>query len=123
MSRAEYSKPFRRRKGGADLSPPSTPESLLLSSNLQALKPRLTLFLPSHQRFGESFSTIPALMPVLSAASYASQGPPGRVAEPFDQRLDTVHFGQTRLDVAQPAEVLLGGVVAQRSLRILQFSK
>ena len=55
--------------------------------------------------------------------SNAALEPAGKLAKTLDQGLGAVHFRHPRLDVPQPGEIRLACLIAQGSLRILQFSK
>ena len=49
--------------------------------------------------------------------------PTGRFPKTLDQGLSAVHFGESRLDVPQPTQIGLAGLVAQSQLGIFQFPK
>ena len=55
--------------------------------------------------------------------SNAALEPAGKLTKTLDQGLGAINFGHPRLDVPQPGEIRLAGLIAQGRLRIFQFPK
>ena len=66
-----------------------------------------------------SHFVIPANAVRMIFQSNAALEPAGKLTEALDQGLGAVHFGHPRLDVPQPSQIGLAGLVAQGCLGIL----
>ena len=70
-----------------------------------------------------SLFTVPAPAVRIKISSHAALEPARRFAKTLDQGFGTVHFGQAGLDVAQPRQIGLAGLLSQSQLGVLQFPK
>ena len=70
-----------------------------------------------------SLFAVPAAAVRIIFQSDAPLRPSGRIAETLNQGLGPVDFLQPGLDIAQPRQIGLAGLVAERLLGILQFPK
>src|SRR5215471_889044 len=103
------------------LSPPPKSLSLARPFWLRAVKLRLTLFIaakPWIWRVFSRFRTRPS-----APFSNASLEPARQLTEPLDQGLAAIHVRHPGLDIPQPRQIRLAGLLAQGQFSVLQFPK
>lgn len=118
------------QKGGADIATPDHVRFHRCTHTSAAVKFRLTLFLQPNHGFGESFNGLgrrrPALFSVpsgrISALNTALE-PARQLAETLDQGLGAVGFRHPGLDVLQPGQIGLAGLLGQGLLSVLHLPK